>query len=210
MLASWHLKDISVENKLDGNKYKFTCNKWLSRDEDDKQISREFFVEGFKKSQLEREQAKFRAIISFDSFNGTSATSGFGGGDLIFQLKSNARSTDYVTVELESLKNDHKRVEADFVADNLPNLTGISLQFEPKNEEDSVVCKSICILNLHSKMTSLIAVDKKLPSENSKEPLYVDYRPDPKEVDFLSKLGVSLMMNYEIRVFTGDKPGAGR
>ena len=192
---------------MDGKKCQFTCNKWLSRSEDDKQTCREFFADGFKKSQDDHEQAKFRAIILCDSSAGTDST--FGGGILTFQLRSNSRSTDYITVQLDSVRIKQKRIEVDFVATNLQNLTGMLLNFEPKQAGDYVHLKSVCILNLHTKMTSFIEVDRKLPTEKPREPVFVDYRPDPREVDFLSKLGVSLQMTYEIRVFTGDKAGAG-
>ena len=39
--ASWHLSHIEVEDCASGQRYMFSCNRWLSRSEDDKQICRE-------------------------------------------------------------------------------------------------------------------------------------------------------------------------
>ena len=41
MGAAWHLADIEVEDTSTGQKYMFPCGRWLSKNEDDKQICRE-------------------------------------------------------------------------------------------------------------------------------------------------------------------------
>ena len=41
----WHLDRIELENMATKERYFFTCNRWLSKDEDDKQIVRELPAE---------------------------------------------------------------------------------------------------------------------------------------------------------------------
>jgi hypothetical protein len=43
--GSWHLEYIEIEDIQTGQKYMFTCNKWLSSKHDDKQIVRELICD---------------------------------------------------------------------------------------------------------------------------------------------------------------------
>ena len=44
--AGWHLDRIEIENTRTKEKYFFICNRWLAKDEDDRQIVRELPAEG--------------------------------------------------------------------------------------------------------------------------------------------------------------------
>jgi hypothetical protein len=45
-MPGWHLDRIELENMSTKERYQFVCNRWLSKDEDDREIVRELPAEG--------------------------------------------------------------------------------------------------------------------------------------------------------------------
>lgn len=66
--AAWHCQHVEVEDLKGGQKYMFPCNRWLSKNDDDKQVCRELSCANLPSPSTKDKISKlFVAMFSFMS-----------------------------------------------------------------------------------------------------------------------------------------------
>ncbi|XP_030598877.1 lipoxygenase homology domain-containing protein 1 [Archocentrus centrarchus] len=204
----WHLEYIDVKDEIMDKTFRFPCDRWLAKNDDDGQIMRELACANNDYLDL-NEKTKYEICIT------TGDTAETKENACIILEGKKGRSKEFV-MENSSKKKRFLRGNVDrfeFSSKNLGDIAGICLGHTPK---DGKKVKG----EVYWKVEEVVVTERELGNKyifkcNSLIPLspkrddFMNFECTKTIESFASKARSLVPVKYEIIVITGDEKGAG-
>ncbi|KAF3701896.1 Lipoxygenase -like proteiny domain-containing protein 1 [Channa argus] len=210
LAPGWHLEYVDVKDEIMDKTFRFPCDRWLAKNDDDGQIMRELACANNDYLDL-NEKTKYEICITTgDTSEGETKENAW----IVLEGKK-GRSKEFV-MENSSKKRRFQRGNVDrfeFSSKNLGDIAGICLGHTPKDGK-----KVKGEVNWH--VEEVVVTERELGNKyvfscNAPIPLspkrdeFLTFECTKTIESFASKARSLVPVKYEIIVITGDEKGAG-
>ncbi|KAG9266056.1 lipoxygenase homology domain-containing protein 1 [Astyanax mexicanus] len=208
--AGWHLEYVDVHDDIMGKKFRFQCDRWLAKNEDDGQIMREVACANNEVLDFD-EKTKYEVITTTaDTDDAETKENAW----IILEGKK-ARSKEFVmensTKKKRFLRGASDRFE--FSSKELGDIASICLGHSPKDGKKSKVeaywrVEEVVITEKELGNKYIFMCDSLIPVSSKREE-FQTFECTKFIESFASKARSLVPVRYEIVVITGDVKGAG-
>uniref|UniRef100_A0A8B9LQ53 Lipoxygenase homology domains 1a n=1 Tax=Astyanax mexicanus TaxID=7994 RepID=A0A8B9LQ53_ASTMX len=200
--AGWHLEYVDVHDDIMGKKFRFQCDRWLAKNEDDGQIMREVACAN-------------NEVLDFDEKTTDTDDAETKENAWIILEGKKARSKEFVmensTKKKRFLRGASDRFE--FSSKELGDIASICLGHSPKDGKKSKVeaywrVEEVVITEKELGNKYIFMCDSLIPVSSKREE-FQTFECTKFIESFASKARSLVPVRYEIVVITGDVKGAG-
>ncbi|XP_035234693.1 lipoxygenase homology domain-containing protein 1 isoform X2 [Anguilla anguilla] len=206
----WHLEFIDVKDEAMDETFRFPCDRWLAKNEDDGQIMRELACANHDFLDL-TDKTKYEIATTT-----TDATDAETKENVWIVLEGRkGRSKEFV-MENSSKKKKFQRGATDtfeFSCKNLGDLASICMGHAPKDgkkvkTESFWHVQEVVVTEMELGNKFIFRCDAQIPLSSKKQDA-VTFECTKAQESFASKVRSLVPVKYEIIVVTGDQKGAG-